>query len=474
MSKIFIQIRQKIIFGFFSFILIFNLAIHNPGYGALVPPDEARAVADLWYAMEINSEYSKLTEPQKTFRLDGLDQHQMFYLIEPDILLDAPPGDLPIRAYVIQYQPSGFVIVSAEDRIHSIIGFSVTSDFRWDTPERNAMRYLLTRALNSWWEDLPNRRNAHPQWSYLRTWLNSIDNLRETTFQEEAGTIYVLWETAAWDQGWPYNTTVVTQNGNTTGIPTGCVATAMSIKLRYHAWPVTGSGSHSYTDNSGSVRYSHSVNFGAHTYNWANMPITSLTATNNDVADLMYHAGVSVDSNYEVGSTGAWDYQDPIVKNSMNSYFRYKGTGHIAAQNSSAHDQPAQTSIRGGLPVVCGSMDHAMVIDGYRNSPSPYFHMNYGWSGSNNGWYDLSSAIVESLPYSSPQNYIYVDDAWTGTESGALQEPYNTVSEGVAAVPSQGQLWIKAGSYTGVQNVPITITKAMTVKSYEGTATIGP
>ena len=88
-----------------------------------------------------------------------------------------------------------------------------------------------------------------------------------------------------------------------------------------------------------------------------------ITTTNNDVADLMYHAGVSVNSNYEVGTTGAWDYQDPIVKNSMNSYFRYKGTGHIAAQNSSAHNQPAQTSIRGGLPVVCGSMGHAMVID---------------------------------------------------------------------------------------------------------------
>ena len=99
MRKIF---TQKIIFGFFSFILIFNLAINNSGNAAIVQPDEALAVADLWYAMEINSEHSKLTESQKSFRLDNLHQYQIFYLIEPDILLDAPPEDIPIRAYVIK------------------------------------------------------------------------------------------------------------------------------------------------------------------------------------------------------------------------------------------------------------------------------------------------------------------------------------------------------------------------------------
>jgi subtilisin family serine protease len=68
---------------------------------------------------------------------------------------------------------------------------------------------------------------------------------------------------------------------------------------------------------------------------------------------------------------------------------------------------------------------------------------------------------------------IYVDAGWTGPENGNIENPYNTLSEGVSAVPVGGFLWIKAGTYTGPDNVPITFDKAMTVRSYEGTATIG-
>jgi photosystem II stability/assembly factor-like uncharacterized protein len=68
---------------------------------------------------------------------------------------------------------------------------------------------------------------------------------------------------------------------------------------------------------------------------------------------------------------------------------------------------------------------------------------------------------------------IYVDASWTGYEDGTVQFPYNTVSEGVSAVRIGGQLWLKAGTYIGTGNVPITISKAMAIRSYEGTAVIG-
>ncbi len=68
---------------------------------------------------------------------------------------------------------------------------------------------------------------------------------------------------------------------------------------------------------------------------------------------------------------------------------------------------------------------------------------------------------------------IYVDASWTGCENGTVQCPYNTISEGVAAVPAGGELFIRVGTYTGPGNVPITINKVMTIRSYEGTAVIG-
>ncbi|MHC4867244.1 MAG: hypothetical protein ACYTEX_24480, partial [Planctomycetota bacterium] len=54
----------------------------------------------------------------------------------------------------------------------------------------------------------------------------------------------------------------------------------------------------------------------------------------------------------------------------------------------------------------------------------------------------------------------YVDGSWLGTENGTIQNPFNTISEGVSAVTAGARLSVKGGSYTGAGNVPITITKA--------------
>ena len=67
----------------------------------------------------------------------------------------------------------------------------------------------------------------------------------------------------------------------------------------------------------------------------------------------------------------------------------------------------------------------------------------------------------------------YVDGAWTGSENGTYWFPFNSVAEGVAAVPGGGLLFIKAGTYSGPGNAPVTISKPMTIRSYEGAATIG-
>jgi len=68
---------------------------------------------------------------------------------------------------------------------------------------------------------------------------------------------------------------------------------------------------------------------------------------------------------------------------------------------------------------------------------------------------------------------VYVDASWTGYEDGSVQFPFNTISEGVNAVPTNGELWIKAGTYTGTGNAPITINKTFEMKNYGGTVIIG-
>ena len=75
---------------------------------------------------------------------------------------------------------------------------------------------------------------------------------------------------------------------------TGCVATAMAQILKYWSYPERGLGNHSYVPSSHPEYGTLYVDFSSVNYEWSNMP-NSVTSTNNAVATLMYHCGVSVD-----------------------------------------------------------------------------------------------------------------------------------------------------------------------------------
>lgn len=527
-----------------SFLHAEKLPSSYGSYG-LVSEDEAVAIAELWIAMELNSGYLKIDEAERLQRLSNLQNRTVLYLVSKDELRDTPPEKGNVLAYIIKYEPSGFVIIAGSDRIQPIIAFDARSTFKWAGPEYYDLRNFIGNMIARRWRKLG--RDVHPIWRYLRSKLQKGKALDKVTFERPKGTIYVLWHTAHWSQGGFYNDVVIANNGNTPGIPTGCTATAMAIKFRFHEWPITGNDKHSYCDNSGNIQYCHSVNFGAQTYNWSNMPTTNLTTPNLDVATLMYHCGVAVNMNYEVGASGAWPGHKVDDELAIHKFFRYKGTeyirllgqklfeidstfkaeldsaivseelrhvfednGYTLSQNvtvtvkannewvihdigngqeyvvvfnpgesmmpvysldESKQDEPSKASIRGGLPVICGSRSHAMVIDGYRDTQWPFFHVNHGHGGPGNAWYELffGSDVEHSWPYCSPENYIYVNANWTGTENGNIQTPFNTFAEGESAVPTRGHLWLKAGTYSVA---PITINKAMTIRSYEGTATL--
>lgn len=172
--------------------------------------------------------------------------------------------------------------------------------------------------------------------------------------------------------------------------------------------------------------------------------------------------------------------------------------GHVWGTNNALDSNSANvtwTDLTGGkglpnVPVNAVLLDPADPLHLYIGTDlGVYGSLNGGttWELFNNG---LPNVVVTDLVISNNTGVlvaatygrsmfrltgaIYVDVSWTGYEDGTVQFPYNTVSEGVSAVRIGGQLWIKGGTYTGTGNVPITISKAMTIRSYEGTAILGP
>jgi len=447
-----------------TILLVMLTAISKAGVAGPVSESEAVEVADKWLSDEVKLGYAALDDAGRLEALAAFRDRQVFSLLEGESLVQGRPTKGEVLAYIVKYARGGWVVVSSDDRLEPVIAFDIRSEFRWDQPERNFTRHFLSRTMaarHARLKSLEGEAKApgvHPRWTFLRS------RSREVA----SGAVLIRWSTARWGQGQYYNDTAVANNGGI-DVKAGCTAVAMAIQFRFHKWPPTGRFSHSYSDTQGAVQFSHSVNFGNQAYNWGSMPTENLTGPDADVADLIYHCGVAVDMNYEVGASGAWP-----SASATDDYFQYKGT----TQRFVLHESALTASVRGGLPTIYATMRHSVVVCGYRDTESPYYYLNMGWGGANNGWLDLRSVPGStpgqdwSYPYSSPISYTYVDGGAVGFENGCIQWPYNTLSEGQAGVEANGRLWVKAGTYTGEGNHPVTFNWPMTITAYEGTVKI--
>ncbi len=120
----------------------------------------------------------------------------------------------------------------------------------------------------------------------------------------------------------------------------------------------------------------------------------------NAIAGLMYAAGVSVNMQYGSSSSASVS-RVPLA---MNTHFGYdKDAKYIPASMFSTRDwhTQLQSEIRAKRPVIMrGESEtgggHAFVLDGYRfQDGTPYYHVNWGWGGSSNGYF-LASLLKPS------------------------------------------------------------------------------
>ena len=297
-------------------------------------------------------------------------------------------------AYVFNLA-EGFVIVSADDCYHPIIGYSYEGHFDYDTAP-DGMRYMLNELSNDIarcvheniiatskvaceWKNLERSGQLHPEKS-----LPVVDVLVQQR----------------WDQGSPYNMYVPN------GYPTGCVATAMAQLMKYWEWPVTGTGNHSYQWNGQTL----SADFGATTYDWDNMVDSYSSGTitpeqKEAVATLMWHCGVSVDMNYESDGSGAFSVDVPIA---INQYFSYSDHSTHISRIGFYDDWIAllKSNIDQYIPIYYSGHSeeggHAFICDGY--DTDGLFHFNWGWGGSSNGFLLIDG---ENFDYTGGQAIVY-------------------------------------------------------------------
>ena len=238
----------------------------------------------------------------------------------------------------------------------------------------------------------------------------------------------------------------------------GCVACAMAQVMKYWNYPATGFGSHSYTHSEYGEQ---SANFAATTYHWDDMP-NDVWGSNDAVATLMYHCGVSVNMNYGPNGSGA---QSQDVETAMRSYFGYYGAKY--RQKSSYQEEAWIAMLKAELDLshpiyysgANGDSGHAFVCDGYDNND--FMHFNFGWSGSGDAYYSTydvngfnqGQAVVTNIYPVSIQaddnGIIYVSEEGTG--DGSSWTNATNKLQFASALSSGGgtRVWVKAGTYYG-------------------------
>ena len=471
----------------------------DAGLGHHVGAKEAADIADIWYAMEVNADFSELDEQERITRINNIDDKKVSYVFSDGIFGEEISSKKETAAYVFQYDPEGFVIVTGDDRMAPVLYFSIDSEFRMPVNGNGFMGCFLFQKIPYYWDYVQKQQmvSQHISWWYLRNRLSEGANLLDVQHRarSKSGDTNTRWNTAEWGQGiglnetchdggyeYPYYKDEVAYATANEDVPTGCTATAMAIKMRFHSHPDTGNDDHSYYDYVGDDLIWHGAEFWSHSYDWSDMPKGKLTSENDDIADLMYHCGVAVEMDYE--ECGAYSYFDA---SSFDYFFNYIETEKLEYFDESLYDSAfldeIEESILGGLPVIwsekCYTNDaHTMLITGYRDNEEFFIYINYGYDGINDGWVkELPGCIYphdygQLFVYSQPDDYVYVDiDAFEG--DGTLEDPEICIHNGLNDIVDGGFLWIKDGTYTGISNVPVTFKSKMDIAAYAGDVNIG-
>lgn len=280
----------------------------------------------------------------------------------------------------------GFVLVAADDISKPVWAYSFKGKYsEFDQPENVAS---TIKDFNLQLEYL--RSNKIEATDYIKSqWSKYKKAVKTKAPPQTLGPLL----TTIWAQGCYYNnSTPIDSAGPCYHVVTGCVATAMAQVINYYNYPVVGSGSHSYNSNYGTL----TANFGASNYNWNLMADTlsglSSSAQVNAVANLISDCGIAVDMNYSPGGSGAYSQN---AANAFTHYFNFdNGLQLLRRANypDSIWEQMVRQELDSLHPLYydgSGTGGHAFVCDGYQSND--YFHFNWGWSGSFDGYYLLTS-----------------------------------------------------------------------------------
>lgn len=341
--------------------------------------------------------------------------------------------------YVIGQDGGGFVIVAGDDRVTPVLGFSARSVFRVEGMPDN-VRWWMERMKAYVRTAGPQSEKTAGQWAELAA------TKAGAALDPDGVTVVKEWHTPEWDQGnndlkrfnnrYIFNTGCPMQNGRYT--LTGCVATSIGevITCLSGIYPdAMPSSAVPSTIQYMAVKDGFLANsprtLGA-SYDWEGLrSLTDTVAIRraidegkdallDDLGRLLGDIGAIMEAEYSTKGTSATQayvaarMADRFYFNKAAYYEKeadYTGRRWVEKLKAELDQRPILYSGR----TSDLELGHSFVYDGYGTyGGDVVFHINFGWSGTCNGYYrhiDMATASGDDFSYDCAAVFDFYPDA---------------------------------------------------------------
>lgn len=315
---------------------------------------------------------SKIKEDSKA---QGLHRGQTETEVEMRLMYE-PATEQRVAEYYV-FAPAdaeGFVVVSGEDRLAPIVGYSLTGNFSVEQ---------IPPAL----EDI------------LLSYAQYVDDVRAGKVTPIARTKKTIAPvapliTTTWNQYSPYNYYCPEIDGRKT--LTGCVATATAQIMKYYEWPKAGYGNCTATLSDGN-NTPVNITLGEE-YDWGNMKEDYRSSYTEREAQavglLMRDVGYACTLSYGVNVT----LGGLTVPGALYSHFDYSSSMQLVRKDfysDAGWGNLLYNELLAGRPIYYAASDsgggHAFVLCGVDQNGA--YYINWGWGGSSDGYFFMDDFL---------------------------------------------------------------------------------
>jgi hypothetical protein len=352
--------------------------------------------------------------------------------------------DSLILAYAFDLNPAGYIVVAASAGLSPVIAYSFGGNFgdmNQDNPLFELLRADLSKRIALSYT--PGNFSISQNESLWEAILNDGFIFKADPLFEQWPATGDGWLKTNWTQSPPYNT--FCPMDPVTGLRSyaGCPATTMAQIMNFHE-------TSNYTHFDDSDDYYH--NYAGRQY-WIdddcvavdfpcfpelNIYLDTLDAhylanvplTEDDKSAMTFACGVAARQVYTSQGSGTFG-----VSQAYDAYIRFGcSTVELLDSNDADLYDRLKQNIMDTLPAHLAVVDeswstgHNVVVDGYNTDE--YYHLNFGWGGSYNGWY----LLPEGIPYELTVVEGVVVDIMKNTPIGIMTR--ETIREGASFFPN--------------------------------------